>query len=126
MTGQVRHAICPRCSPERVSVNRVLIIHLIHRADHASISDIAIFHEPFEYLRELQRHSPSLSRIPASVCRGTGHARAAARLLCFVSSDLAGRSLGRIVEEELIAIGIIDHQKPVAPRTLLDRNALGL
>jgi hypothetical protein len=32
----------------------------------------------------------------------------------------------RIVEEELIAVEIIDHQKPVAPRTILDRNALGL
>jgi acyl-CoA reductase-like NAD-dependent aldehyde dehydrogenase len=35
-------------------------------------------------------------------------------------------NLARIVEEELIAVGIIDHQEPVAPRTLLDRNALGL
>src|SRR6516225_2200908 len=35
-------------------------------------------------------------------------------------------SLVRVVEEELIAVGIIDHQEPVAPRTLLDRNALGL
>ena len=46
--------------------------------------------------------------------------------LRFISSNLAGCSLARIVEEELIAVGIIDHQKPVAPRTLLDRNALGL
>ncbi len=44
----------------------------------------------------------------------------------FISSNLAGCSLTRIVEEELIAVGIVDHQKPVAPRTLLDRNALGL
>jgi hypothetical protein len=43
-----------------------------------------------------------------------------------ISSNLAGRSLVRIVEEELIAVGIIDHQEPVAPGTLLDRNALGL
>src|ERR1700730_17925697 len=46
--------------------------------------------------------------------------------LRFVSTNLAGRSLVRIVEEELIAVGIIDHQEPVAPRTLLDRNAPGL
>src|SRR5271155_4225841 len=51
-------------------------------------------------------------------------AGAAARL-CF-TSNLAGRSLVRIVEEELIAVEIIDHQEPVAPQTLLDRNALGL
>jgi hypothetical protein len=35
--------------------------------------------------------------------------------LCFISSNLAGCSLARIVEEELIAVEIIDHQKPVAP-----------
>src|ERR1700730_14668492 len=46
--------------------------------------------------------------------------------LRFVSTNLAGCSLVRIVEEELIAVGIIDHQEPVAPRTLLDRNALSL
>jgi hypothetical protein len=39
---------------------------------------------------------------------------------------LAGRSLARIVEEELIAVGIVDHQEPVAPRTLFDPNTLGL
>src|SRR6266699_1550694 len=50
-----------------------------------------------------------------------------ARLDDYASSlSLVGCSLARIVEEELIAVGIIDHQKPVAPRTLLDRNALGL
>src|ERR1700677_334321 len=44
-----------------------------------------------------------------------------------ISSLLAaGRSFARIVEEELIAVEIIDHQKAVAPRTLLDRNALCL
>src|SRR3954454_22764278 len=42
------------------------------------------------------------------------------------SNTVAGRRLVGIVEEELIAVGIIDHQEPVAPRTLLDRNALGL
>src|ERR1700689_1291152 len=46
--------------------------------------------------------------------------------LPFISNSLAGRSLGRVVEEELIAVGIIYHQKAVAPRTILDRNALGL
>src|SRR5580698_11156472 len=46
--------------------------------------------------------------------------------LRLVSSTLAGRSLARIVEEELIAVGIIDHQEAVAPRTLLDGSALGL
>src|ERR1700682_3890704 len=50
----------------------------------------------------------------------------APRPLPFISSNLAGCSLVRIVEEELIAVGIVDHQEPVAPRTLLDRNALGL
>ena len=39
---------------------------------------------------------------------------------------LAGCSPVRIVEEELIAIGIIHHQEPVAPPPFLDRNALGL
>ena len=32
----------------------------------------------------------------------------------------------RIVEEELIAVRIIDHQQPVAPPTLLDRCAPAL
>src|SRR6266436_8785411 len=54
-----------------------------------------------------------------------GGAGAAGRLR-FISNNLAGRSFVRIVEEELIAVGIIDHQEPVAPRILLDRNALGL
>jgi len=35
-------------------------------------------------------------------------------------------SFGRIVKEELIAVGIIDHQEPIAPRTLLHRHASGL
>src|SRR5215470_11921862 len=35
--------------------------------------------------------------------------------LRFISKSLAGCSLVRIVEEELIAVGIIDHQEPVAP-----------
>jgi hypothetical protein len=51
--------------------------------------------------------------------------RRAGRLL-FISNNLARCSLVRIVKEELIAVGIIDHQEPVTPRTLLDRNALGL
>jgi hypothetical protein len=46
-------------------------------------------------------------------------------LLC-ISSGLAGRSLVRTGEKELITVGIIDHQEPVAPRTLLDGNAPGL
>src|ERR1700745_1789175 len=68
---------------------------------------------------------PPWRRVLANVCRETGHAGAAARL-CFISSNLAGRSLARIVEEELIPVGIIDHQQPGAPGTVLDRNALGL
>ena len=48
-----------------------------------------------------------------------------ARRLRFTSNSLAGCSLVRIIEEELIAVGIIDYQEPVSPRTLLDRNALG-
>src|SRR5437899_3771871 len=44
--------------------------------------------------------------------------------LRFISKSLAGRSLVRIVEEELIAVGIIDHQEPVAPPAFLDRSAL--
>src|SRR5271170_4102010 len=51
---------------------------------------------------------------------------AGAPSLGFISSNFAGCSLVRIVEEELIAVGIIDHQEPVAPRTLLDRDAFGL
>src|SRR5579859_1941406 len=35
-------------------------------------------------------------------------------------------SLFWIVEEELIAVGIVDHQQPISPRTLLDRSAFGL
>src|ERR1700685_790253 len=50
----------------------------------------------------------------------------AAGLLRFIANSLAGRILGRVVEEELIAVGIIDHQEAIAPRTFLDRNALGL
>src|SRR6202453_2692987 len=53
------------------------------------------------------------------------HAGAAGRLR-FIFNSLAGRSLGRVVEEELIAVGIVDHQEAVAPRTFLDRNTLGL
>src|SRR5258708_7863866 len=71
--------------------------------------------KPFEYLTELQCHSAAVVAPPGEAGR-----------LCFISSNLAGCSLVRIVEEELIAVEIIDHQKPVAPRTLLDRNALGL
>src|SRR5260370_16698091 len=53
--------------------------------------------------------------------------RAASRgMESLISNHLAGCSLARIVEEELIAVGIIDHQNPVAPRTLLDRNTPGL
>src|SRR5271165_2656512 len=66
---------------------------------------------------ELQRHS-------AAVVARPGEARLddyASSLTIFPECSLV-----RIVEEELIAVGIIDHQKPVAPRTLLDRNALGL
>src|SRR5882672_3880265 len=54
-----------------------------------------------------------------------GHAGSAGRLR-YIFNNLAGCSLVRIVEEELIAVGIIDHQKAVAPRTLLNRNVLGL
>jgi len=36
-----------------------------------------------------------------------------------------GCRLVGIVGEELIAVGIIDHQQAIAPRTLLDRNSLG-
>src|SRR5579863_1635284 len=64
-----------------------------------------------------------VSRRPGGIVDGerqicsVGHARL---------NSVAGCSLGRVVEEELIAIRIIDHQKTVAPRTLLDRNAFGL
>src|SRR5258708_36204246 len=71
--------------------------------------------KPFEYLTELQCHSAAVVAPPGKAGR-----------LCFITSRLAGCSLARIVKEELIAVEIIDHQKPVAPRTLLDRNALGL
>src|SRR6266481_5690988 len=50
----------------------------------------------------------------------TSHAR-----LRFISKSLAGYSLVRIVEEELIAVGIVDHQEPVAPPAVLDRSAPG-
>src|ERR1700688_3420339 len=59
-------------------------------------------------------------------CRCRASRRGEAGRLRFFSSNLAGCTLVRIVEEELIAVEIIDHQKPVAPRTRLDRNALGL
>src|SRR5271168_1115176 len=48
------------------------------------------------------------------------------RLDDYASSLIAGCSLVRVVEEELITVGIIDHQETVAPRTVLDRNALAL
>src|ERR1700750_2223341 len=39
--------------------------------------------------------------------------------------NLAGCSLIGIVEEELMAVGIIYHQEPISPRTFLYWNALG-
>jgi hypothetical protein len=42
--------------------------------------------------------------------------------LCFISSNLAGCSLVRIVEEELIAVEIIDHRKPAAHQPSLTGN----
>src|SRR6185437_9709083 len=45
-------------------------------------------------------------------------------LHCIVNS-LAGCSLVRIVEEKLISVGIIDHQKAVAPPAVLDWSAQG-
>src|SRR5258708_24247675 len=71
--------------------------------------------QTFECLTELECPSAAVVAPPGEAGR-----------LCFISSNLAGCSLVRIVEEELIAVEIIDHQKPVAPRTLLDRNAPGL
>ncbi len=50
--------------------------------------------------------------------RRRGHV-GAARQLYFISNNVAGCSLVRIVEEELIAVGIIDDQETVAPRTVL-------
>ena len=35
------------------------------------------------------------------------------------------QSVARIVEEELIAVGIVDYQESVAPPTILNRNAFG-
>jgi hypothetical protein len=64
--------------------------------------------QPFEYSTELQCHFAAVVAPPGEAGR-----------LCFISSNLAGCSLVRIVEEELIAVEIIDHQKPVAPPTLL-------
>src|ERR1039458_8637411 len=61
---------------------------------------------------------------PRATAGAAGRLRFISKRSCL--NDLAGGSLGRVVEEELIAVGIIDHQEPVAPRTLLDRNALGL
>src|SRR5260221_483319 len=76
------------------------------------------------------RHKTEQTTEKVGIALDFGRRRASRRgeagRLCFFSSNLAGCSLARIVEEELIAVGIIDHQKPVAPRTLLDRNALGL
>src|SRR5580658_1278691 len=43
-----------------------------------------------------------------------------------VSSGLAWCGLVRIVEEELIAVRVVDHQEPITPRTFLDCNAFGL
>lgn len=79
------------------------------------MSASAIMRQPFEYLTELQCHSAAFLAPPDEAGR-----------LRFISSNLAGCILVRIVEEEVIAVEIIDHQKPIAPRTLRDRNALGL
>jgi hypothetical protein len=65
-----------------------------------SASYSAIMRQPFEYLTELQCHSAVVVAPPGEAGR-----------LCFISSNLAGCSLARIVEEELIAVKIIDHQK---------------
>jgi len=42
-----------------------------------------------------------------------------------LSAFRAGWTFLRIVEEELIAVGIGDHEKPVASPTLLDESTLG-
>jgi hypothetical protein len=62
-----------------------------------AVSDMAITRQPFEYVTELQCHS-------AAVVAPAGEAGP----LCFISSNLAGCSLLRIGEEELIAVEIID------------------
>ena len=41
-------------------------------------------------------------------------------MLRFVSRNLRARSLVRIIEEELISIGIIDDQESITPRTILN------
>ena len=48
------------------------------------------------------------------------------RMSCGYELLFPGCSVARIVEEELIAVGIIDDQEPVAPGAVLDGNALGL
>src|SRR5277367_920858 len=50
-----------------------------------------------------------------------------ARYLGLLRADGRQRGVGllRVVEEKLIAVGIIDHQQPVAPRAFLDLYALG-
>src|ERR1700723_3424566 len=76
---------------------------------------LPIKRQPFKYFTELQCYSAAAVATPGEAGR-----------LCFIFSNLAGCGFVRIVEKELIAVEIIDYQKPVAPPTLLDRNALGL
>src|SRR5579884_738628 len=46
--------------------------------------------------------------------------------MAVMSSSHAGSILVRIVEEELIAVGIVDYQETIAPRTFFDHNSPGL
>ena len=52
--------------------------------------------------------------------------RGDAKFSRFISRTLAGRSLARVIEEELIAVGIIDDEEAVAPTTIFDLDASGL
>ena len=83
-----------------------------------------------------QRHDPAPEAFSKGVSKGDGELcplfafsnpcrLARAGPLRFIFRNLGGGSLVRIVEEDLIAVRITDHQKPVAPRPLLDRNSLG-
>jgi hypothetical protein len=60
--------------------------------------EFTIIRQPFGYLTELQCQAAGVVAPPGEAGR-----------LCFISSNFAGCSLVRIVEEELIAVEIIDH-----------------
>jgi hypothetical protein len=73
-------ALIPHAFVTPVQFDRFLTFFPKHNLGYGtrSMNEMTIFHEPFEYLTELQRHSAAFAARPSNVCRATGHAGAAA------------------------------------------------